>query len=649
MYKYLVFLVLFLNAAVIFGQPQQLHTENKKALKKYEEALQAYDARRNDMAMQSIDEALEADPSFLEAYQIKAYLFLDMGQGDKAIETLKKLISLNADFFPNNYSTLAQIEYDNANYTDALIHITEFLNKEGASPEMKKKAEDLSARIKFAQQLMASPVSFKPVNLGPSINSKFKDYLPALSADEQTLIFARTLPRDTTKEVTPVNSNEDFFISKSDADKWRWAKNIGEPINSPLNEGAQTLSPDGQLFIFTGCENKVYGYGDKRKGFGSCDLFYSYKQGAFWTDPKNLGQVVNSKNWDSQPTLSSDGRTLYFISNRTGGKGGMDIWMTRIGENGQWSVPKNMSELNTERDEMSPFVHPDNATFYFSSQGHYGLGKHDLFVARKNSEGIFTNPVNLGYPINTNGDEFGLVVTAKGTKAMYASGRDGGYGDWDIYSFDLPPAAVAGKVTYMKGKVFDATTKKPLSAKFELLELSTGKTIVESYSDEMTGEFLVCLPANNNYALNCSKNGYLFFSENFALTDNKSTEPFKKDVPLSPIKSGEKVVLKNVFFETNKFDLKPESIVELNKLVDFLKSNPTLKIELSGHTDNVGDKKANQTLSENRAKAVYDYLIKSSIPADRLTFKGYGDTQPIDDNKTEKGRANNRRSEFKIL
>jgi outer membrane protein OmpA-like peptidoglycan-associated protein len=276
------------------------------------------------------------------------------------------------------------------------------------------------------------------------------------------------------------------------------------------------------------------------------------------------------------------------------------------------------------------------------------MGGFDLFMSSIDSMGRYSIPKNLGYPINTSGDEFGLSVSSKGDKAYYASERSGGFGDWDIYSFELPVNVRAQSITYFKGKVYDTSTKKALGAKFELIDLETKKTIVESYSDETTGEFLVCIPPNRDYALNASKQGYLFYSDNFSLKSQKSNSPYAKEVPLTPIKPGERVVLKNVFFETNKFDLKPQSIVELNKLKQFLESNPSVKIELSGHTDNVGDKAKNKTLSENRAKAVFDYLISQGVLADRLKFIGYGDTQPIDDNKTDIGRANNRRTEFKI-
>ena len=337
------------------------------------------------------------------------------------------------------------------------------------------------------------------------------------------------------------------------------------------------------------------------------------------------------------------------MSNRKGGYGGMDIWKCYIKDDNTWSEPVNLgSKINTSGNEMSVFIHPDNQTLYFSSNGHPGMGKDDLFLSRTDESGEWGEPQNLGYPINTPGDEWRLVVNAKGDKAYYASDRPGGYGLLDLYVFDLPANEKPQTVTYFKGKVYDALSKLPLGARFELIDLNTGKQVTLSYANNTTGEFLVCLPPNKNYGLNVSKDGYLFYSENFDLSTYKSAEPFQADVPLVSLKPGSKMILKNIFFETAKFNLKDQSKFELNKLIAFLNNNSAIKIEIGGHTDNIGDKKSNQLLSENRAKAVYEYLIAAKIPAERLTYNGYGDRQPIADNKTEVGRAKNRRTEFMI-
>jgi outer membrane protein OmpA-like peptidoglycan-associated protein/tetratricopeptide (TPR) repeat protein len=646
-----LFIAVFLNAVLLYAQPRpgEYYSTNKKAINLFEKAQVKFNEGDLEASFKCLDEAVKIDPHFLDAFFMLANLHENKGETDIAIEYLNKMASIDKSYFPSALYILTELQFKKGLYSDANNNANDYLKLPNLNQQTKPKAEKIKRNSEFAAYAVKNPVPFNPVNLGKNINSAYKDYLPAFSADEQMLIFARTILRDSSKEMSRGNSQEDFYVSKFLQNEWLLAKNLGYPINTPANEGAQALSPDGQLLVFTGCADKVYGYPEGRSGQGSCDLFFSIKKGNTWSEPRNMGTPLNTKYWDSQPTLSSDGRTIYFLSNRPNGLGGMDIWKSSIGNDGMWSNPINLGPtVNTPDDEMSPFIHPDNQSFYFASKGHNGMGGFDLFMSTMDSVGKFSTPKNLGFPINTNGDEFGLSVSSKGDKAYYASERTGGFGDWDIYSFELPLNVRAQSITYFKGKVYDSSTKKPLGARFELIDLETKKTIVESYSDETNGEFLVCIPPNRDYALNASKQGYLFYSDNFSLKTQKSNTPYVKEVPLTPIKPGERVVLKNVFFETSKFDLKSQSIVELNKLKQFLDANPTVKIELSGHTDNVGDKVKNKTLSENRAKAVFDYLISQGVLADRLKFVGYGDAQPIDDNKTENGRANNRRTEFKI-
>jgi outer membrane protein OmpA-like peptidoglycan-associated protein len=330
----------------------------------------------------------------------------------------------------------------------------------------------------------------------------------------------------------------------------------------------------------------------------------------------------------------------------------MDLYKTTMDEFGEWSKPINISDsINTEGAESSPFIHPDNKTLYFSSDGHIGMGGMDIFYCRKDSNDNWGKPVNIGYPINTFGDENSLILNARGDMAYFASDKLEGFGQQDLYKFKLYEEARPNPVSYMKGIVYDDQTKKRLEAKFELISLKDGQTKVESKSDPVNGEFLVCLPTGSQYALNVSKKGYLFYSENFSTPAeiHHKIDPFLKNVPLKPIKVGESVVLKNIFFEFDKYNLKKESRVELNKLYNLLKENKSLKIEIGGHTDNKGSEEYNKTLSQNRAKAVYEYLTSKGISSERLSYKGYGESKPIDTNKTEEGRANNRRTEFKVI
>ena len=492
----------------------------------------------------------------------------------------------------------------------------------------------------FRQYAIANPVPFSPTNMGTMINTMFDEYLPALTADEQTIIITRKEPRKaTTTANTP--EEEDFYIATKDNNgNWTMAQRVDEPLNSNDNEGAQCISQDGRFIVFTIC-----GEG----GMGSCDLYWSKKVGNRWSKPRNLGAAVNSRYWDSQPSFSIDGKTLYFTSNRPGGKGGKDIWKTTLKANGQWGKAVNMGDsINTPQDETCPFIHYDDQTLYFASNGHIGMGGFDIFYSRKLNDTTWSMPTNIGYPINTSGEEMNLIVGAGGKMAIFSSDKLEGYGGQDLYTFELYPEAQPVATTYMKGRVFDEKSKQPLAADFRIIDLENENEVVSATADPVTGSFLISLPVNKNYALNVSMDGYLFHSENIELLSGTPEEPFLKNVGMKKLSVGESVVLKNVFFETNKYDLKDESRVELMKLHSFMQNNPAVSIEISGHTDNVGNDNDNQTLSENRAQAIYNFLIENGIEADRLSYKGYGETQPIDTNDTEEGRANNRRSEFKI-
>jgi outer membrane protein OmpA-like peptidoglycan-associated protein len=329
----------------------------------------------------------------------------------------------------------------------------------------------------------------------------------------------------------------------------------------------------------------------------------------------------------------------------------MDIWVVELTKDGfPAKKAENMGEIiNTEYNDCSPFIHPDGRTLYFASDGHIGMGDYDLFVSRLDYNAEWGVPKNLGYPINTKEEERSMIVNAKGDMALFASARQPGKG-LDIYKFPLHEEVKPISVSYVKGYVYDSVTGNKLSASCELIDIETGIVIAEEQSEENTGKYLVCLPIDRNYAFNVSKDGYLFYSENFSLTNLEDpSEPFIMNIPLQPIREGVTIVLKNIFFDFNKFELQSSSYAELNKVVSFMLKNPHVRIEIGGHTDNVGNKEFNASLSTNRAKAVYNYLLSKGIEASRLSYKGYDFSMPIADNDTEVGRALNRRTEFKIV
>ncbi|WP_443947495.1 OmpA family protein [Pedobacter sp. AW1-32] len=525
---------------------------------------------------------------------------------------------------------LAETEFATQDYVNARMHFADFALQD-KNPEFLKKAKKYIASCDFASFAIKHPVQFEAKNLGESINTKYSEYFPALTADSEQLIFTRQ-----------INENEDFWTSKFQDNGWKTATPLSNAINTSLyNEGAQTISPDGKYLFFTGC--------NRPDGLGRCDIYVSHKVGETWGEPYNVGAPVNSEYWESQPAISPDGRTLYFISNRPGGFGGYDIWKSTITDDGKWGAANNLGpEINTANDENTPFLHVDGKTLYFSSDGWPGFGGKDIFFSKLDTNGKWQKPTNIGYPINTFEDENGLIVSADGNFGFFSSDMSGGYGGKDIYSFGIPNTAKPEKINYVKGIVRDKDSKKTLESNIQVIDLNTNRTVFDDYTDPETGQFLAVMPVGSNYLFNVNAEGYLFYSENFELKQGNITKPYQIEVEIERIKTGGNVTLKNIFFDTNKFNLLPASILELDILIDFLSQNATVSIEIQGHTDNVGDAKLNEKLSLNRATSVYNYLVAKGISAMRLTFKGFGATKPIADNKTQSGRQTNRRTSFVI-
>ncbi len=647
MKKLFFLLILYFSLSNSFAQlpPGQYSSTNKKAISVFEDAVKYYSLGNDDKAKESALKAIEKDPTFIEPHLLIAEIYETRNQVQNSIDEYIKAISINPKFNLSNFFNLAQMEMRLGKYEDAKKDFQQFLKKPNINPDSRDKAEQQLANCDFAIEAIKHPVPFEPVNMGEAINSNLDEYFPAVTADDQTFLYTRN------NRTEAVHMQEDFMISTKSKGAWQKSQLIGYGINTPGNEGAPTISADGQLLFFTVCADKVDGWGPGRKGLGACDIFYTQKVGNGWSKTYNLGNAVNTEYRETQPSFAADGKHIYFVSNRPGGYGQHDIYVATLNDNGSWEHPVNLGDkVNTPGDEESVCISADGKTLYFGSNGHIGMGGYDIYVSRMDDNGKWGTARNLGYPINTYGDDHSLLVNAAGNLAYFASNRAGGFGGLDLYQFDLYESARPGKITYVKGKVYDAKTKAPLGAHFELIDLESAKTMITSDANSGNGEFLVTLPVNKNYALNVSMPGYLFYSENFALKEMSDiTKPFIMDVPLQPIDTGNVVELKNIFFETAKFDLKPESKVELNKLVAFLNLNKTMRIELSGHTDNVGDKKMNQTLSLNRAKSVYDYLTSNGIDAKRLTYRGYGESKPKVANDTDEHRAMNRRTEFKVI
>jgi len=621
---------------VFFGHAQQYDPEkvDKKAGEIYGRGYEA--ATNNDYAnaIKLFTESLKIDPKLVDAYLSRSGVYANLKNYTAAVADFEKALAIDSVYSKVFYLPYSISLAGMGKFQRALDVVNDFLStpalnaKSISAGNSRKRTYEFA--VEYEKKHPLNGYMFSPKNMGDSINSKDLEYFPSFTIDGKKMIYNKR-----------INNDEDFYESDFINGSWSNAKPIGGKVNTNLNEGAQNISQDGQLLMFTGCNYP--------EGEGSCDLYFSVRTNTGWSEAQNLGPVVNTDWWESSPSLSPDKRDLYFASSRAGGFGGRDIWVTHRLSNGKWSRPENLGEaVNTSADESCPFMHADNQSLYFNSNGHKGYGMTDLFISKKVNDSSWTVAENLGYPINTIDDEGSLVVTADGQTAYYASERSDSRGGLDLYSFTLRKDIQPSRTLWVKGKVFDKKTGQGLPSLVELTDINTRNVISRLQTDE-DGQYLVTLPEGKSYAFNVNRKGYLFYSDNFYLNNPGTDSPLVKDIPLQPIEAGALIVLKNIFFDNKSFELKPSSLTELDKLVLLMNENPKLNIRINGHTDNVGQPKDNLLLSDSRAKAVVQYLSSKGIPAQRLSAKGFGETVPLADNNTESGRALNRRTEVSVI
>ncbi|RLD41218.1 MAG: hypothetical protein DRI86_13770 [Bacteroidetes bacterium] len=639
-------LVLFLisicnNSYSQFSKNQEFTTKSRKARKAIKHAMTYFEIKDFKEGIQYCKDAIKYDSSFVEAYLLAGQMYQEQRKMPLSMYYYKKASKVNPDFYPKVFFILATYELETGKYKESLVDYKNYLK----SPKIDRRFQDAInqgvERAYYGIDMMKKPVAFNPINLGTSINTSNDEYINTISTDEATMVFTRKLLK---RGREGVREEEDFYKSvKNREGNWGKAHRMNSNFNTHGNEGAMSISPDQSELVFTACY--------REDGYGRCDIYYSKKVGKSWTVPNNMGGQVNTGTWESNACLSSDGKTLFYVSNRAGGSGNSDIWTAERLSDGSWGKVRNLgSVINSKGAEMTPFIHPDGKTLYFASDGRMGMGGFDFFYSKKNSKGQWTEPVNMGYPINDYKDQMGILINSTGNMAYISSGKKGGMGGYDIYSFDLYDEARPVSVNYMKGIVYSAKTKRPIKAKIELYNLNTNKLIIESESDDVNGDFLVVIPSGSLLGLNVSKNGYLFYSEQFKITDGHSSKkPFLKNIYLKPIELNQRIILNNVFFETASFELKEQSSSELYKVKELIAHNPRVRIEISGYTDDVGNKKDNILLSQKRAKSVYDYLLSIGTSSKNLVYKGYGENNSIADNKTEEGRKENRRTELKVV
>ncbi|MFN8279945.1 MAG: OmpA family protein [Saprospiraceae bacterium] len=635
----LLWLILFWACQQGYSQYIDVKTAEPSLKKKYQKAVTFYQTGQNEKAISEFKKLLDKNSDFIDAALMLGSVYYDLRNFDQAEIYFQKVLMLNPKYNQKVYYTLALTNYQNRHFQQAAENLKIFIDLNFGNPELLNRAKLLYPTYHFADSASRTPVEIEPVQV-PGINSEFNEFLPSLTADGRTMVFTRLA----------ADHQEDLLISyRGENDLWSTPVPIDE-LNTAMNEGAPAISGDGNTLVFVSCH--------RPEGLGGCDLYVSYRRNNHWTAAVNLGERINTPAFESQPCLADNGNILFFCSDRIGGIGGRDIWMAVRGKKNEWTKPVNLgSPVNTAGNEECPFLHQDGRTLYFSSNGHIGMGGMDLFLSRNEKNKIWSQPVNLGYPINTPLDESSFVAFYDGKKALMASDRLFQNEkdpqkikkiNLDIFELTIPEIVKPVPSCYIRFNVVDAKDHHPLAATIELFRIEDKKLIVSEILGA-SGQKTFSLPGGGIFAINISHPGYQLLSEQFDCTANSRFNPSYKIWAMKPIgQEEERVVLKNIFFSSGSTELQPESFFELDHIVKILKTDINSKIHILGHTDNIGSEETNELLSGRRAESVAAYLISGGIEKSRITSEGRGEKEPVADNSTEEGRRQNRRTEFLI-
>ena len=617
--------------------------------KVYDEGIGYFKRGNYTLAIQSMKQVLNSNPDFVDATYVTGLCWYRMANPNlkEAEKNFLRTVALCPSYDVNMYLYLGEIAYSFEQFDKTVQYLSEFLKDVDKikSDEDYNRAVQLLDYSKFYLETISNPVPFNP-EVVEGISTAENEYLPILSPDNQTAYFTRekkVLP-DRNSIVQSSRFREIFMSSqRNDDGTFGEGEEMPDPFNIFTNEGGATLTADNRSLYYTVCQY------DKAGGYLNCDIFFSEDVNGEWTPVRSAGEQINRPNtWESQPSVSADGNILYFVSDRPGGYGGYDLYKAAKGSDGSWGAAVNMGPLiNSAGNEKSPFIHPDGHTLYFSSDGRPGMGGYDIFFTKIRDDNTIEKPQNLGFPINSPEDELGFFVSTDGTRGFFASNKYHGKGGWDLYSFDLYDAARPEKVLFIKGTVKDESSAEPVKARIELRNMET-KSVSEIPLDTNTGKYVAVRPFNNDFVMTIKKEGYVYESKYISKADSVFKAPAKVDVEIQPIELNKSYRINDIYFAFNSSDLPPESKAVLEQMIEFLNFNNTLSIQIQGHTDNIGNDADNLRLSENRARSVYDYLIAREISPERLSYKGYGETDPVAANDTEEGRAMNRRTCFVI-
>ncbi len=630
----ILLIITILHCALCIVHSQEYTIKSKKAIKLYQESKSVqYPSDKIIL----LNQALNKEPNFIEAYWELSKIYLTLDSTDAAIKALQTADALHLAMPEETKIRLSKLYYKEGEYQMALDKINEINN-----PYYFNQINLLKEDYAYAASLKANPIDFKPRNL-TYVNTIHDDYFPSITADG--LMISTTVLYPKWMGDAPMQYQEDMYVSNWNGKKWSYSEPLPAPMNGYGNEGSQSFSADGRYMFFVQCSN--------RENVGSCDIWYSIRRGDKWSNPINLGEPANSRYWESNPVMSPTGDMIYFTSNRPEGLGGKDIWSVQVyiddyGYLKTYNPQPLGSPINTDKDEFAPFIHADNHTLYFSSDGHNGLGGQDIFRSVRANNNTWSQPENLGYPINTHGDESGFVINGLGNKAYFASDKLENKGmKLDIYEIDLPiNIQPRTRMVYSPGRVYDIQTGKPLQARVEIFEGETNNCHFESITDATDGSFVAFLPEDPQrstiFALSSQREGYIPYTMSITTPGDSIL------VGLTRIAKGNSITLNNLYFDYDSDKILPSSNAEIERLSLFLKRNKQIHINIVGHTDNQGSYSYNLDLSHRRANALMNALIRKGISADRLSAEGKGSTQPIASNDTPEGQAQNRRVEVII-
>lgn len=579
-------------------------------------------------------------------YLALTYIYKPDNNFTLAEQYLKKVIDACPDDIPEAYFHLGKLAYTTNQKCDAINYFKKFLTYQGDFDTLFAEAKMLMKWSEEICKLINNPVPFNP-RLVKGISSQLDDYLVSLSPDNEIAYYTRkTKDYQISGYKSEPAFQEKFYFSYRISDNvFDNGKEMPYPFNRNENEGGATITGNNKELIYTVCKMVT-----SPRQYYNCDLYSSKNIKGYWTDIVPLERVNRPDTWESMPSVTADGKELYFVSNRSGGVGGYDIYKSIKDENGEWSEPINIGKpINTSGDEKSPFIHTDTRTLYFSSNGRPGIGGYDIYYVKLNDNNEKTEVKNIGYPINTENDEVGFIVSIDGKYGYFSSNniKNESLGGMDFYYFSLYNEAKPEEVILVKGNLKSEDTTKPIKATVQIKSLESKRVTFIPVDED--GDYVASLLKNEDYLLTIKGEDIVYQSTYVAAKDSITAPVIKLEMEVQPIEVGMHYRLHNIYFAFNSADILSSSQKVLDEFIVFLNDHPTMTISIEGHTDNVGSDEFNLILSENRAKAVYNYLVNNGIDADRLQYKGFGKTTPIATNETEEGRAMNRRTEFVIL